>query len=146
MHPKIGGITSKLIARSIKTVELAEVLRGQETDGRGRDVMAWHAEVKVCAVFAYECPADNAIAGHFSRSIDGLDLTHGALEVLDEVVPIGCDRECTPGIEDDVDDRRVASGAREESSDEVRVKVGSGELSIESVRDGRREEMERWNR
>lgn len=39
MHPKIVGIASKLISRTIEAIRLAEVLRGQEADGRGGNVM-----------------------------------------------------------------------------------------------------------
>ena len=73
--------------------------------------MTGDAKVEVRAIFADECPADDAISRHLGGSVYGLDLTHGALEIFDEVGAVGSDREGAAGVKDDVDDVGIAGGA-----------------------------------
>ena len=121
--------------------------------------MARDAEMEMFSALTDECPPCDAVAGHFGRPIDGLDLADGTFVIFDEVLAIESDGESAPGVEDDIDDV-IAGVSRKESSDEVGVEIGSSEARIERLRErgdrcgreeterldeGRRKRWERWD-
>ena len=93
VHPKIVGISPELVFGTIKTLVLAEILRGEEANGRSGDMMAWDEEVELCPVFADECPSNASVSGHGCGTVDCLDFSNGSGEVIDKVATIWCDGE-----------------------------------------------------
>ena len=72
-------------------------------------MMTRDEEVHLNAVFADKCPTDDADPSDGGGPIDGLNLADKApFSVGDEIATVGCDGECTPGVENDVDN--VVSG------------------------------------
>ena len=129
MHPKIVGITSEVIRRTVKTVMVAEILRREQAHGGRGDMMTWNEEVNLGAVFTDQGPADLAVAGHLSRAVDGLNLPKSAGgNVVDEVATIRCDGERAPGVKDDVDEVIGCVASRKEGGHEIGIEIGTGEM------------------
>jgi hypothetical protein len=130
IHPKVAGIATKLILGAIETSILTVVLGREQTDFGSRNVVTGDEKVHLSTVFAEKSPANEAIAGHGGGAVDSLNIADGTFLVGDEVATIGCNRECTTGVEDNIDDV-VIRRARKKSGDKVGVEVGAGDVRVE---------------
>jgi hypothetical protein len=112
VHPKIIGISSELILGAIEAFVETEVLRGEKTYSRGRDMVAGDLNVKVLSIFTNESPTNEPTASQWSKPVDSLDhdmLVRWAFMIDDEVTSIRGDGESASGIEYDVDDFGVGT-------------------------------------
>lgn len=92
--------------------------------------MAGDEKIEVGTILTDESPANATVAGHWSGTIDCLNLADGAGIIFDEVSAIQRDGERAASVENDVDHVVGGIAAGEKCGNEVGVEICAGQMGV----------------